>query len=219
MSATVRSAGRCVWSSTPKVSKFNKSVECGRGRVTRSARFKANTSVKARDYTLTLKVIGKYPATDHLKVIEAGATARKTTTTLTVSELSLGNVAGVLTDASDWKAVVKGSGGASPTPTAGQVTFTLSIGATVLATFTGSASNPAECSFNAAITGTGETLKSVSPDLCSGGVAGNVQVTAAQINMPNIDVHANYAGGGGWTSSLSGSVNPETIPSGSSVSA
>jgi hypothetical protein len=52
--------------------------------VTRSARFKANTSVKAKDFTLTLKVLGKHPATDRLKVVEAGAPVPTTTTSTTI---------------------------------------------------------------------------------------------------------------------------------------
>jgi hypothetical protein len=46
-----------------------------------------------------LTVRGKTTTVDHWKVTQAGETP--TTTTLTVSDLNLGYVAGVLTDASD----------------------------------------------------------------------------------------------------------------------
>jgi hypothetical protein len=74
-------------------------VKCNTGTVARSARFTANTSITAKSYAVTLTVRGKTTTVDHWKVTQAGETP--TTTTLTVSDLNLGYVAGVLTDASD----------------------------------------------------------------------------------------------------------------------
>lgn len=99
LTATVRSAKTCAWSSSPTIAGFAKTVKCNTGTVARSARFTANTSITAKSYAVTLTVRGKTTTVDHWKVTQAGETP--TTTTLTVSDLNLGYVAGVLTDASD----------------------------------------------------------------------------------------------------------------------
>jgi hypothetical protein len=210
---TVSKANSCSWTSSPKIEGFEATVECRTGIVARSAVFMPNTSSTTKTYTISLTVHGVSTTVERWLVKQAGEVTTKTT--LTVSELKLGES----TDAEDWKAVVKATGGPSPTPRTGQIIFTLSSGGVVLATFTGSPSNPAECTFSDSITGTGETITSVSPDQCSGGVAGIVQVTLAQLNAPDYGVQANYAGGEGWSSSSSGVVNSGTVAFGSSSSA
>ncbi len=85
MSDTVKSAGWCVWSSSPKVPRFNKSERCNAGKVTRSAMIGANLSAKGKDYTLSLKLVAKSPVVDHLKVVEAGKITPTTTTTSTTT--------------------------------------------------------------------------------------------------------------------------------------
>lgn len=72
MAATVKVAGWCVWSSSPKVPKFNRSVRCNAGRVTRSGKIGANSSAKPRTYTLTMKLVAKSTVVDHMNVVEAG---------------------------------------------------------------------------------------------------------------------------------------------------
>lgn len=68
-------------------------MKCETEKVERSAKFKANTSTKAKDYTLTLTVRGKTATVDHLKVVEAGRSVTKTTvTTTTVPFTCSGNV-------------------------------------------------------------------------------------------------------------------------------
>jgi hypothetical protein len=141
-------------------------------------------------------------------VVEQGTLP--TTTTLTVSVLSLGGNDSETKDVDDFKAVVTGSGSAL-TPAAGQVTFTLFDGTTVLTTFSGAASNPEECTFSSTLTfapTTIDTLDSTTPDLCAGGVGGYVTLPGADLDA--ISVRANYSGGSGWAPSTSGPVNPET---------
>jgi len=85
MSATVKSAGWCVWSSSPKVPKFNKSERCNAGKVTRLAKIGANLSAKAKHYTLSLKLVAKSTVVDQLNVVEAAGRPTPTTTTTTTS--------------------------------------------------------------------------------------------------------------------------------------
>jgi hypothetical protein len=73
MSATVDSAGWCVWSSSPKVPGFNVSIRCKSGTVSRSAKIGPNWSTEAKDYLLSLNVIAESTIADHLEVVEAGA--------------------------------------------------------------------------------------------------------------------------------------------------
>ena len=61
----------CTWSSSPKVAGFNTTVKCKTGKVSRSAKVRANVSTNAKDYMLTLTVRGK-STVDRLKVVEAG---------------------------------------------------------------------------------------------------------------------------------------------------
>jgi hypothetical protein len=169
------------------------------------------TSILIAALSITVGV-GSAGAATHVKTVA-------TTTRITVSDLSTGLSGGTYSDVSQWKAVVRGKGAPSPTLKRGQVTFTFSIGSAVLAKFTGSAAHPAECTFNSTITATGEILKAATPDVCSGGIAGDVSITSAQMSSPRIAVRASYAGTAGWSKSSSGPVNPETIKSGASASA
>src|ERR1019366_3250754 len=83
LSATVRNAKTCGWSSSPKIAGFATTVKCKTGTVARSARFTANTSTTAKSYTLILTVRGKTTTVDHWKVTQAGETPPTTTTTTT----------------------------------------------------------------------------------------------------------------------------------------
>jgi hypothetical protein len=85
MSVTVKSPGWCVWSSSPKVPKFNLSQRCNAGKVTRSAMIGPNLSAKGKDYTLSLKLVAKSPVVDDLKVVEAEQIPPTTTTTSTTT--------------------------------------------------------------------------------------------------------------------------------------
>jgi hypothetical protein len=74
---TVKHTGWCVWSSTPKVPRFNVSVQCKAGTVSRSATVPKNPSTKSKDYTLTLKLVTpKSAAVQQLSVVEAGAVVK-----------------------------------------------------------------------------------------------------------------------------------------------
>ena len=75
----------CTWLSSPKVAGFNTTVKCKTGKVTRSAKFKANTSTQVKSYSITLTVLGKSRTVDRWKVIEAGKPAPVTTTTSTTT--------------------------------------------------------------------------------------------------------------------------------------
>jgi len=76
--AAVRGAATCQWSARPSIPGFATTVRCKTGNVSRSARFRANTSTSVKTYTITLTVRGHRTAFDHWKVTQAG----KTTTTL-----------------------------------------------------------------------------------------------------------------------------------------
>jgi hypothetical protein len=84
-SATVPQAGWCVWSSTPKVPKFNGSVRCNIGTVSRSDTLAANLRGQTKTYMLTLKLVAKYSVVDHLRIVEAGRPMISTTTTTTTT--------------------------------------------------------------------------------------------------------------------------------------
>ena len=81
----VHNAKTCIWSSSPKVAGFDGTVKCTTGRVIRPATFKANTSTKAKDYTLNLVVRGMTRTVDHLKVVEARMVAPSTPTVTSIS--------------------------------------------------------------------------------------------------------------------------------------
>src|ERR1035437_140014 len=83
--ATVRNATTCVWSSSPTIGGFAKTVKCKNGTVARSARFTANTSTTAKSYEVTLIVRGKTTTIDRWKVNQAGETPPTTTTTTTTT--------------------------------------------------------------------------------------------------------------------------------------
>jgi Right handed beta helix region len=71
-SATVKNAKTCAWKVSPKVAGFDKTVTCKTGTVTRSAKFRANTSTKAKSYSVTLTIQGKSMRIHRWKVDEAG---------------------------------------------------------------------------------------------------------------------------------------------------
>ena len=62
----------CKWSSSPKVAGFNAIVKCKTGKITRSARFKANRLRRPTTHAITLTVLAKVRTVDRWKVIEAG---------------------------------------------------------------------------------------------------------------------------------------------------
>lgn len=141
---------------------------------------------------------------------------RATVTDLTVSTRVL--VAGsgnISTYFQKWKASVLGKVGLSPTLTAGAVTFKLTDGTNILATFSGTGTNPVVCTFDETVTATQETVRSTAPHPCSGGTGGTVTLTPVEVQSPTIFVQAFYAGGPGWAPSCSGPVNPETVSPGS----
>jgi hypothetical protein len=79
LTATVRNAKTCGWSSSPKIAGFTTTVKCETGTVARSARFAANTSTTAKSYEVTLTVRSKNTTVDHWKVTQAGETPPTTT--------------------------------------------------------------------------------------------------------------------------------------------
>jgi hypothetical protein len=81
----VRNAKTCHWSSSPEVVGFDGTVKCKPGRVVRPAKFQANTSTGAKDYTLNLVMRGTTRTVVHLKVVEAGTPAPTTTTSTTTT--------------------------------------------------------------------------------------------------------------------------------------
>jgi len=54
LTATVRNAKTCGWSSSPKIAGFNITVKCISRSVSLSARFKANATTQVKRYTITL---------------------------------------------------------------------------------------------------------------------------------------------------------------------
>lgn len=141
---------------------------------------------------------------------DASPTPKATTTRLTVSEVGLGHA-----DIAQWQVTVKG-----PRIAAGQIRFVLSIGEHSLATFTTTAASPTACSFKETITSTfGELVKSTAPDVCTGGVAGYVQLSYAQVTSSKITLRARYLGASGWGASESGAVNPERVTASRPLSA
>ena len=82
-SAVVRSAKTCRWSSSPKIAGFAVTERCKMGIIFRVAKFRANTSAKAKAYAIRLTVHGTITEIDHWKVVQAGGN-RSTTTTTTV---------------------------------------------------------------------------------------------------------------------------------------
>lgn len=91
-SAAVKNAKTCSWSSSPKVTGFNSTAKCRNGKVSRSAKIRANASARAKDYTLTLTVKGKTTSVDHLKVVEAGRLVVSSTTSTTTSTTTTSTV-------------------------------------------------------------------------------------------------------------------------------
>jgi hypothetical protein len=86
-SASVRNAKTCGWSSSPTITGFAKTVKCKTGTVSRSARFRANTSTTAKSYAVTLTVRGKTTTVDHWKVTQAVETPPTTTTVAATATL------------------------------------------------------------------------------------------------------------------------------------
>jgi len=146
-----------------------------------------------------------------LLVPVANATAspgpKPTSTVLTISQANLGHNV----DVQDWKVAVRALHAAAaliPRP----VTFTLTSRGKVLATFTATVTNPDECTFTDSLsTDLRETVHATPPDRCSGGVAGYVVLTYAEIANSSTAVRARYPGASGWAPSCSGSVNPEDV--------
>ena len=83
--ATVDNAKWCTWWSSPRVPKFNASVRCEAGTVSRSAKLKPNTSTKVKNYAFKLMVLGNAKTVLWLKVVEAGKTTSTTRTTATTT--------------------------------------------------------------------------------------------------------------------------------------
>ncbi len=70
--ATVMNSKVCEWSSSPKIAGFNIAVTCISGRVSRSARFKANATTQVKSYTITLTAKGATTGVTRWTVKEAG---------------------------------------------------------------------------------------------------------------------------------------------------
>jgi len=87
-SVKVASGGWCTWWSSPRLPKFNASVRCF-GTAKRSAKIKANTGTKVKNFTLKLTVIGKKTKTvQWMKVAESSKTSSKPTSPTAPSGLS-----------------------------------------------------------------------------------------------------------------------------------
>jgi len=85
LTATVKNAQKCIWSSTPKIAGFAKTVKCRNGLVSNTAKFKANTSTRSKNYEISLKVSGKNSTTFRWTVIQAGVKPPTTTTSTTTT--------------------------------------------------------------------------------------------------------------------------------------
>ena len=94
--ASVQNARTCVWSSNPRIVKFDVVLKCKTGMIARTANFSANPSNIDMRYTITLTVVGEKTKVHRWKVVEAGKslptttvsptpTATTTTTTPTTS--------------------------------------------------------------------------------------------------------------------------------------
>jgi len=103
LTAWVRNAKTCGWSSSPKIAGFNITVKCISGSVSRSARFKANAATQVKRYTITLTAKGATSGVTRWTVIEAGrlppttTTAVSPTTTTTVIPVTTTTVIPVTT--------------------------------------------------------------------------------------------------------------------------
>jgi hypothetical protein len=85
LTATVRNAKTCSWSSSPKIAEFTTTVKCKTGSVARSARFTANASTQMKRYTITLTAKGATTGITRWTVEEAGVVPPTTTTTTVLS--------------------------------------------------------------------------------------------------------------------------------------
>jgi hypothetical protein len=73
VAARVKDAKTCIWSSTPKVAGFDKTIKCGTGKLARSAKIGANGSTHSKSWQLSLVIHGTGKATSqHWKIDEAG---------------------------------------------------------------------------------------------------------------------------------------------------
>lgn len=81
LTVTVRNALTCEWSSSPKIAGFNITVKCSSGRVSRSARFKANATTQVKNYVITLTAKDSTNGVTRWTVKEAGRVPPTTTTT------------------------------------------------------------------------------------------------------------------------------------------
>lgn len=201
MSAKVKSAGWCVWSSSPKVSGFNASVRCKPGSVSRSATIGANSSTKAKDYLLTLKMIAKSTTVEHLSVIEAGVVP--TAITIGVSYAPGSTVITIWPE-------VHGAGFGSPAP--GTLTITMVDTATAIPhikgywTNEGSVAQPTVVWNVSTINQTEETL---TLDTSAGSAwSGPSVATVSSSDLLDgyVGVSASFAGMPGFAGSLSSTV-------------
>ena len=100
--ATVKNAKTCAWLSTPKVVGFDTTVNCHSGKITRSARFKANTLTKSKSYSITLTVHGKSTMLLRWKVDQARNTSTAKTTTTTTTSPKVTYVTEAITEIDAW---------------------------------------------------------------------------------------------------------------------
>ena len=80
--ATARDAKTCEWSSSPKIVGFNITVKCISGRVSRTAKFKANATTQVKKYMITLTAKGATTVVTHWTVKEASRVPPTTATTV-----------------------------------------------------------------------------------------------------------------------------------------
>jgi hypothetical protein len=84
LTATVRNAVTCGWTSIPKIAGFTTTVKCKTGTVSRSARLSPNTATQVKTYTIILTAKGETTTITHWTVVEDGSAPPTTTTTSTV---------------------------------------------------------------------------------------------------------------------------------------
>lgn len=82
--ATVRNAWTCTWRSSPAIARFNTTMRCPAGRISRTAHIGPNATTRMKRYTVTLTATGSTTAVARWTVNEA-ATAPPTTTTTTTA--------------------------------------------------------------------------------------------------------------------------------------
>lgn len=87
--AVVKNARTCVWTSSPRIARFDVNIKCTTGEIARSAHFSANPSNIDKRYTITLIALGSKTTTDRWNIVEAGKSLPSkpipTTTTTSVA--------------------------------------------------------------------------------------------------------------------------------------